>query len=348
MHANALSRGLLVSALVVTSSCAPAVDEPKKEADDPVVVPEVCTYPTPTALEGVGSVIAPIGWNVAMDNLGETSSLNLEDVYCREAPFEDVETIFFVLVAEWCRFCPDYSKQVGELTPALEARKAMVVFVDMERTDASLPTTEDAEAYVNHYTENAWRVGEADGVVPGSIHSSAPIWPFLPGLFVVRTRDMKVIASRAESDVELPLLDIAENPDGDWATPPPAFAPNCTEAEDEVGEPNDVIGDATALSAGAPLSGGICTEAPDFYTIDLAGSWRVDVSFSNAEGDLDLYVVDPVSGEPISEGGEPVGGFTTEDVETVTRSGPGAIAIVGYNRASAGYEIELTDLSEAP
>jgi thiol-disulfide isomerase/thioredoxin len=350
MHAT-LPRALLATALL-TTSCIVAAPDDTGATDTPAPPSEPeCVYPASTTLQGTGSILPPMGWTRAVDNAGAFESLAMEDVFCRRGRFENanIESVFFILVAEWCPNCPDYATMVGQLTPDLEAENAMVVFVDLQTTNPpELPTTDSAQAYVSRYTANGWRVGEADGVVPGSIHNS-PIWSAVPGCFVVRTSDMKVIATQEDTQFILPFLDIAKDLDADWSNPgPPAFSPNCSEADEEAGEPNDTVGAATPLSAGTPVAGGICTEAPDFFTIDLAGNWQLDLAFSNAEGDLDVYVINEATGEPLMNGQEPVGSDGTTDTESFTHSGPATIAVVGFQGASTTYTMTLTDLGAAP
>lgn len=348
MHAS-LSRAILAIALI-SSSCieAPVADNAGDNTPAPLVEP-ACVYPTSTTLQGVGSILPPMAWTSAVDNAGAFESLDMEDVYCRRGRFESVDSVFFILVAEWCPNCPDYSRMVGQLTPDLEAENAMVVFVDLQTTNPpELPTTDSAQNYVSRYTANGWRVGEADGVVPGSIHNS-PIWSAVPGCFVVRTSDMKVIANQEDTEFILPFLDVAKDLDADWSNPgPPSFVANCSEADEEAGESNDTIATATALSAGVTVDGGICTEAPDFFTIDLAGNWQIDLAFSAAEGDLDVYVMDEATGEPLVVGGEPVGSDGTTDNESFTHSGPATIVVVGFQGASTTYTLTLTDLGAPP
>ena len=343
MHA-ATTRALLVTTLLAMSCTVATDDTPDKDPPAPAAEP-ACVYPASTNLEGVGSVMAPMGWTVAVDNAGEFTSLDLEDVYCRTGRFANVETVFFILVTEWCPNCPDYAAAVGRLTPELEAENAMVVFVDLQTANPEvMPTTESANTYVSGYTPNAWRVGELDGVEPGSIHN-APIWSAVPGCFVVRTRDMQVIANQEDSQFVLPFLDIAADPEADWSNPgAPSFRAKCSEADEEAGEPNDVIAAATPLAAGAAVDGGICTEAPDFFTIDLAGDWRVDLAFSAAQADLDVYVVNVATGEPLVVGDAAVGSYGRTSLETFKHSGPATIVVVGYRGGSTTYALTLTDL----
>lgn len=345
MHAP-ISRVLLATALL-SSSCIVA---PNGQADEDTPTPDpepACVYPTSTTLQGTGSILPAMGWTVAVDNAGAFESLDMEDVYCRRGRFENstIDTVFFILVAEWCPNCPDYARAVGQLTPELEAENAMVVFVDLQTTNPpELPTTDSAHRYVGRYTANGWRVGEADGVVPGSIHD-APIWSAVPGCFVVRTRDMQVIANQEDSQFVLPFLDIARDPEADWSNPgPPAFNPNCGPADEEPGEPNDTIAAATPLAPGAAVEGGICTEAPDFFRIDLAGDWQLDLAFSHAAGDLDVYVMNEATGEPLMDGEDAVGSYGTVDNESFTHSGPATIVVVGFQGASTTYTLTLTDL----
>jgi hypothetical protein len=226
MHA-ATARALLATTLLATSCTVGAPDDNSGNDAPPPPAEPTCVYPTSTTLEGVGSVIAPLAWIDAVDNAGEFTSLDLEDVYCRTGRFANVETVFFILVTEWCPNCPDYASAVGRVTQELEAENAMVVFVDLQTVNPEvMPTTESANTYVSRYTPNAWRVGELDGVEPGSIHNSR-IWSAVPGGFVVRTRDMQVIANQEDAQFVLPFVDIAADPEADWSNPdqPPAPSP---------------------------------------------------------------------------------------------------------------------------
>ncbi|MBM4281538.1 MAG: hypothetical protein FJ137_12530 [Deltaproteobacteria bacterium] len=335
------------TAALAVASCIMQVPPANRRDDAPPAPSEpACVYPDATGIEGVGSILPPLTWTVAVAPGGRFTTLQMEDVYCRRAPFENIETVFFVLVAEWCPNCPQYARDVGARAPDLEAENALVVFVDLQAADQqTLPSTESAEGYVLRYTDQGWRVGEADNAEPGALYE-APIWSAVPGCFVVRTRDMQIIANQEDSQYILPFEDIAADPEADWSNPPPpSFRPNCAAADEEPGEPNDTAATATPLVAGTPVEGGICTAAPDYFTVDIAGEWRLDLLFTHAEGDLDVYVVDPVTGDPILENNRPVGSEGTTDRETFTRTGPAMIGITGFQGSSTTYTLTVTALS---
>ncbi len=112
------------------------------------------------------------------------------------------------------------------------------------------------------------------------------------------------------------------------ATPPRAAAPDpapgpvggaCVE---EVGEPDDSAGQAAPLG-GVEIAGGLCNAAPDFYRIDAAGAWRVDLRFSHADGDLDLYLWDTARGDvAVAPDGRPLGSDSTTTTRPWTASAP--------------------------
>ena len=114
-------------------------------------------------------------------------------------------------------------------------------------------------------------------------------------------------------------------------------------AADDDGSAADPDGEP-GQHAGAAVDGGICTAAPDFFTIDLAGDWRVDLAFSAAQADLDVYVMNVATGEPLVVGDAAVGSYGTTDLETFTHNGPATIVVVGYEGGSTTYALTLTDL----
>lgn len=335
-------------------ACTPATNtEPATGADagtpaataDAGAAAAGCVYPESTTLTGVGSVMPPLAWETAYMPEGNTINFDLEDVYCQRDWWAGTKTIFFVIVAEWCPNCPDYVSMVGGLSRQLADEGALIVFTDLETRSYALPTNESANAYVGRYTQTGLRVGEADSTPPGTIHDAGgTLWRAVPGTIVVRTSDMKIIANQEDSDYILPFLQIAKHPDADWSDPanPPFFA-NCGPSDEETYEPNNSAGEAAAIDPGS-FSGGICDEQADYYRIDIAGDWRLDLTFSHAEGDLDVYVVDPTSGEPLMESGAPVGSAGDEDNESFTYSGPATIRVEGFNKASAVYTLTLTAL----
>ena len=187
-------------------------------------------------------------------------------------------------------------------------------------------------------------VGDADTKPVSRFFKLSPAIEAFPDAYVIRRSDMKILTSlNLNRDVGLmPLVQIAQNPNANWSTlesaPPPPFESICNDGDDEPSEPNNTEDDAGALMPGV-MDGGICDENPDFFFIDVQGSWTARLDFLHSQADLDLYLLGPagLEGEPIaSSAGE-------EDVEEITGQGPGMIVVISYNRKSTLYSLTLTE-----
>ena len=166
-----------------------------------------------------------------------------------------------------------------------------------------------------------------------------------PRAWVVRTSDMKVIADQNTSDYWLPFLLIAQDPDADWSSPPPPppppFESRCEDGDEEESEPNDTSFRPGRLQEGEQ-TGGICAPAPDFYKIRASTGWQVTLTFTHADGDLDLYLWNKDEDEIMTdEVGVPIGSWTESDTEVMEGTGNAIIMIMGYGGASNTYTLEL-------
>ncbi len=188
-------------------------------------------------------------------------------------------------------------------------------------------------------------VGDGDSRPnPGGFRAS-PLVEGYPSAFVVRTRDMQVITHQGLSEYVLPFSQIVNHLDADWSNPAQPDVPaTCDEGDEEEYEPNDDPAQAAAIEPGS-FEGGICAAAPDFFTIDVPGDWRLDLEFRHGTGDLDAYVFDPERGDVfLDRTGAPVGSDTTDDNESFEHRGPAMIIILGYQGATAPYRFTLTEL----
>jgi hypothetical protein len=87
----------------------------------------------------------------------------------------------------------------------------------------------------------------------------------------------------------------------------------------------------------------VCDGYPDFYFIPATGQWQLDLDFSHADGDLDVYVWDPFQNQPASNGqGGYIGSDGQGDGESFTHSGPSVVMVYGYQGATAAYNLSLT------
>jgi len=328
----------IASAIFLATAC--ATDES---------APEPCVYPqSSTPFGRIGDVIPALKWN-ATEN-GEPLSVDLEKFYCGEQ-FPGYESILFVLVAEWCPECPDYSRLVDSLAEGLEFHKSKVIFVDLETNDFELPTRESAEEYVSQYTDRFVRVGEGAGDPPGFITERGAryvdahsLWDATPNAFFIRKSDMQLVVRQQDAFNLLPFTQIAQSLDADWSDPTenPPFVNNCE--NDEASEPNDDMASAQIIVPGDVISGGICNLADDYYRIEAPGAWRVDLEFTHWLGNLDAILVDPETGEDRTIGGRILGSTSTDDDEVVIDSGAALLRITSPSGQSAPYTLRLTAL----
>ena len=159
---------------------------------------------------------------------------------------------------------------------------------------------------------------------------------------------MRIIADQNRSNFYLPLSLIVNDPEADWSDPPPPpFRSNCLEGEEEDLEPNDSIFEAKTLELGQAYEGGICNENPDFYRFLTVGKWKVTLTFSNEEGDLDVYLWDKDTNQiKLDENNRRIGSFGVEDIEVFEGEGPAYITVLGYNSSSANYTLTVEEIAE--
>ena len=86
-----------------------------------------------------------------------------------------------------------------------------------------------------------------------------------------------------------------------------------------------------------PSHAGICTSSPDWYRISIAGRWRLDLDFSHAIGDIDMFA--------IGSGGAVIAtSDSADDDESFTVTGPALVRVEGWRGATAPYRLTLTEL----
>jgi len=302
-----------------------------------------CDYPRFTPEFALGRVMPKLSWPNAWDRHGNYFEFNLEDVYC-DAAWKDTTTLHFVLSAGWCPPCHEYTKALSKVYEELEALGMKIVIIEVE-DERGLPADSDyARTHIEKLTQGnvpSIAVGDAD-TLPTSFVKESELLEYFPTEFVVRTRDMRIIADGKRWTSRLPLEQIALNPDADWTKPnSSAFRNKCGPGDEESLENGHPQG-AHPLDVGA-LFGGICEDGPDFFSIDVAGEWTLELAFEHAVGDLDLFVWNPVLDEPLLVDGQIVGSTGTDDVETIRHAGPAVVAVVPFRHASARYKLTLTE-----
>ena len=307
-----------------------------------------CTYPAGTGAIRVGSLMPKLSWTGAMTAAGATADFDLESFHCA-AEYSGFKSLIFIIGAGWCPNCPEYMRAVQQVRSELDTAGAMVVWVEIETNDNRPARHTDAHSIVEREVPGAEGLRIGDGETMPTAGAFAAVAEFVPTAYVVRRRDMKVIADQASSQAYLPFVDIAKDPEADWSSPPslpaPPFQANCGPDDEETYEPNDSPADAGALSAGADFTGGICAEAPDFYVVEHDGAWRLDLEFTHAEGDLDLYLWDTAANRPVLDSaGAPIGSETTDDNEAFEHTGTSTVIVLGYQGGSAKYRLKVTGI----
>jgi hypothetical protein len=323
------------------------------EVDVPVWVEGAggCAYPNAEDFV-LGGVMPRMRWADAVRSDGSPAALDLREVYCREGEYANVQSLVFIVSAAWCPGCPEYIRQVAQDAPAIEAAGGRLVVVEWQDADSQPINSADAHRHLLRTM----------GAQPYGIHvgggSTQPVagavgdaMQAFPSAFVVRTRDMQMIANDSSliddpSADFLPLVDIVSNLDGDWpngqgAPPPPPFMNACGAGVDEAGEPNDTMAQATPIAEGTHR-GGICNPMGDFYRLNGEGQWRATLTFDANAADLDIYVWhEPSDGPLFNPDGTPVGSEGFESPEVFEHGGPAILAIFGYENSSAPYTLEI-------
>lgn len=316
-----------------------------------------CDYPANDGSIAFGSVFPDMRWEKAYLGDGTEIDFSMSRFFCGPE-FAEMSTLIVNLGAGWCGPCSRMTRDI--LNPQAEDLRALgseILYLEAQTTDPG--TLADGRFSFRHIGAliddgPGIRVGDKDTLIRGADGSwtpapgyaqNQPIVTGYPSVWVVRKRDMTLIADQGRSRFYLPLISIAEDPEADWSDPPPPpFRSNCLEGEEEDTEPNDIAQDATRIEAGS-YEGAICTAEPDFYRFVINGPWRATLEFDGGEGDLDMYVFDKRTGEAVrGEDGLAVGSNGTGDVETIEYEGPAILLIFGYNSASANYTLRVEEL----
>lgn len=303
-------------------------DDPSDPSDPSDPPPSACSYPQAGSLNGVGSVMPKLVWSDARHADGSTFAFDLEDFHCNDATHD---AIVFILSAEWCGNCAAYIQDIAQQAAAIESAGGLLVFLDLQTSSYSAPSNARAHQYITGYIGNdaGIRVGDGGSDQPGFIYNSS-IWSAVPGGFVVKKSDMKVIANQEESSSVLDYAEIVGGiGGGGGGSGGGGGTSGCVE---EASEPNNGSSSAPTIQAGA-FAGGVCDAQPDYFRIPLSGSWRIDLDFSHARGDLDMEVV-----------GTNVRSDSGDDDESLTHSGSAVLKVYGWSGATNSYTLTLTAL----
>ncbi|MCA9542368.1 MAG: hypothetical protein KC620_25900, partial [Myxococcales bacterium] len=326
----------------------PAQREP--DPAPPPAEPAPCRYPAGPHVISDNGVVPPLAWRGAYDGNGQRVDFDLESFHCDPA-YARYSVLAVVVGAEWCGACAQYTRQLASQARAIDAAGALLLFIEVEDNGYSPASNEVAQRTIERYAPGAPSVRVGDGMTAQGARTvyNAPIVRSFPSVFAVRRSDMRVIANQdVVGYIDFAALARQES----QRAPPPDVDPGVDPGPDiglggacdeEPGEPNDAAGQATPLAAGQVVQGGVCNGNADFYRVDHAGLWTLELAFSHAEGDLDVYVWDANSGGPlIGLDGNAVGSDGTSDGERFDFFGQQTVVVLGYQGAMAGYTLRLT------
>lgn len=303
-----------------------------------------CDYPRYARALQYGAVMPPLFWEGAYKPDGSQFDFKLEDVYC-DVSWKDTKVVFFIISAGWCTPCTIYAQRLRPEARFIEEAGGQIVIVESETADFGPASNDYAQSHVDHIIGDAYaiRIGDHDTKPLQDFLHRQPLVQAFPTVIAIRTDDMEVITDSNHSMYYLPLRQIAEDPYADWSNPPPPpFANHCGEGDEEASEDTNDSAQTPAPLAVGSQHGGICDENPDFYAIDLDGSYKVEVDFDSSVADIDVYVWDALQNQPLQQGGDVVGSAGNTSHEEFTWQGPATIAVIGYQGASAPYDIKLT------
>lgn len=304
-----------------------------------------CRYPRFAPDIVYDQTMPPLSWPAKWPD-GVDFTLDLADVHCDREWREKIDTLVIVIGSALCGACEAYSRELALRADELETHRTQIVQVIGPNVDFTTADTEWAYDYMDRTITS----GRIPGIVVGDldtwptsdfVHLSSQMQVF-PSTFIVRTRDMKVIASSNLTSDRLDIAKIADNPDGDYSNGNlGSFVNRCRPGDEEDSEPNDVPARAAPMTVGT-FPGGICADAPDLYRVEVDGQWELELRFDETVGDLDVLVWDANTNEPLVVDGQVIGSTGSTGIEKILYSGDALVGVRGYDHASAPYTLQVT------
>ena len=199
----------LVSCVALDGSCVSGCDDatpgPDVIEEEPLPPePEPCLYPTATGRLLYSETFPEVSWEGAYDSEGNEVTIHLLDQYCgaeEGSVIYDYDSIVLAIGTGWCTYCPDYMRYIDSIADELEANNVMVIFVQLQTATMDTATSEFARDYINDLgITSGYRVGDANTwPLPKFFLNSSDIIAY-PTAFIVRTRDMRIIANQRDSN----------------------------------------------------------------------------------------------------------------------------------------------------
>ncbi|MEQ9503397.1 MAG: hypothetical protein RIT81_41435 [Deltaproteobacteria bacterium] len=314
-----------------------------------------CAYPEDASNRiAVGETFPMTTWSNAVYPDGSQGPLNLEEVYCGDnTKFDGVETLFFQVSAEWCGPCRSFRNYFNSNRGIFDNNKSQFIVTEIrDLQNVDVVTSVAASESVTRELGDDWgvRLGDAETTPTRNLFNNRAQISVFPTFYVVRKSDMKVIAWSDEDPgvfVNDYLLDVLQNYNWDWSdldNPIEQFVSNCEPGTEESYEPNDTAPLAKEVGV-AQIDGGICTDAPDFYFVNLPGSWRITLVTEPEVADIDVYAWDDAANEPVKNGNYTVGAFASSGIDDFTHSGPTLIKVQGKRSSESGpYTLYIEEL----
>ncbi len=329
-------RSLLLLGAIAASGCVGASgnDQPPLNG---IGGPYDCVYPDDASGElATGERMPRYVWENAQRADGSSFTFDLGDFHC-SPEYDDYSSLILVVSAGWCAACPGYIQSVNAMQPGLEEEGALVVYLETQTRSFEAAGGDDAAEFLNELIADGpgLRVGDGDNSIPSDVDRQIRAFP--TGFFI-RRRDMRIVLAEDDANVgQLPYPELAAEPDADWETRiGGGLAPNCGAADEEAGEPNDSPNDAATIGLGT-IAGGVCDPSYlDHFYVDVSGPWHLDLRFTHATGDLDVFVLDPSTLTRLA------GSTSVDDDEALDWEGPALVAVVGQRRSTAPYTLTIT------
>lgn len=333
----------------------PWEDSPDAPADPPADAPPPpapCRYPTGLPAIGMGQLMPNLSWTGVYDGQGNRVDFDLEGFHC-DGAYDQYSILVVVVGAEWCGACSQYLSQLRGSAAAATQAGALFLYVEVEDNSYSPASHEVARRVVDRHAPGipGLRIGDGQTRQGAGTIANSPMVRQYPTMFAVRRADMRIIREGRVNWGQLAQQEMLANPPGapgpspDQGGGPPAPNPDVAPpagCQEEAAEPNDAAQQAATLSSGQVINGGVCNGTADFYRVDHPGFWSLELEFSHAEGDLDVYVWDPIRNAPaVGLDGNAVGSDSATDDELVVYAGPQVVMITGYQGARASYRLSL-------
>ena len=173
------------------------------ELDSLLPEPEPCYYPESSNSLLYSETFPEVSWLEAFDGDRNELTIHLSDQYCgtsEENGIPHYDSIVLAIGTGWCPYCPDNMRYVDSLSEDLEENNAMIIYTELQTEFQTFASSEYAYDYINNLgITSGYRVGDADSwPFENFLSNSSDIISYPTG-FVIRTRDMKIIANQRDS-----------------------------------------------------------------------------------------------------------------------------------------------------